>query len=155
MNWHNHLSKELATLGSLGYTKAPGTVGSLVALGGVYVMNAWTESLSIQVFLIIIMSGIALASIKRAVTYFSDDDPQQIIIDEVVGCFVAFYGLPLKGSIVFVCFILFRLFDITKIAGIAYVEKMGEQSWAILADDLVAGLLANVVMRLVFLGILL
>jgi phosphatidylglycerophosphatase A len=136
----------VATLGPLGYTIASGTIGSLVGL-----IIVWFESfLPLSMHLPFI--GISIVSsfyiIAYAAQHFTCHDPKEIIIDEVIGCMIAFYGIPLTFWPTVWCFLLFRFFDITKIFGIRNIEKLSTNSWTILADDIVAALFANLCVRL-------
>lgn len=139
--------KSIATLGPLGYLKAPGTMGSIAALPAVYFFQKCIIGSYLQIFYIIVFAIAALLIIKLAVRQFQDRDPQVIIIDEFIGCFVACYSLQWASHNMIMSFILFRFFDITKLFGIHYLEKACERSWAILIDDIVAGLFANIAVR--------
>jgi phosphatidylglycerophosphatase A len=79
-------------------------------------------------------------------------DPGQIVIDEFAGQAVTFIGLPAvsadKTLIITAVFgfLLFRLFDILKPWPIRKLEKL-PKGWGILADDLMAGLFASIVLH--------
>lgn len=136
----------LATVGPLGYFPASGTFGSLVGLVLVgithYFLDMTTQACVIGLFL---LAGFFI--IKSTLRYFSSCDPREIIIDEVIGCTVAFYGLSLSIYSIVLCFLIFRFFDITKVGGIWYIEKVCKGSWGILLDDIAAALVTNMLMR--------
>ncbi len=138
----------VATVGPLGYFPASGTCGSLVGLVLVglmhYFLDVKTQAWCIGLF---VVAGFFI--IKKTLHYFSSCDPREIIIDEVIGCTVAFYGLSLTIHSTILCFLLFRFFDITKIGGIWYIERVCKGSWGILLDDIVAALFANILMRVI------
>jgi phosphatidylglycerophosphatase A len=68
-------------------------------------------------------------------------DPQWIVIDEWAGLFVALAGLtPSNWTTAFVAFILFRVFDASKVGPVAWAEQL-PGAYGVMADDLVAGIL--------------
>jgi phosphatidylglycerophosphatase A len=85
--------------------------------------------------------------INRALEHFKGyHDPSQIVLDEVIGCLVTFYAVPLNWYSLLAGFLLFRFFDITKWFGIAHAEHL-VGAWGVLMDDVLAGVLANVVLQ--------
>lgn len=82
-------------------------------------------------------------------------DPGEVVADELAGQALTFLALlflanvPLAGNQIWVTailgFILFRLFDITKPWPIRKLEKLSS-GWGILADDLLAGVYAGIVL---------
>jgi phosphatidylglycerophosphatase A len=75
------------------------------------------------------------------------DDPKQIVIDEMVGVWIAILGLPLTVPNLIIGFILFRFFDIAKPLGIRQLEKI-KGGWGVMLDDVLAGVYANVVLQI-------
>jgi phosphatidylglycerophosphatase A len=133
----------LATLGPIGYLPAPGTCGSIAAiflLWGVRGCEAH-YGLSNLVITLLVM-GLSFWIIEGALTVFYGKDPQQIVLDEVVGFFLAMYIFPFKPLYIVLTFILFRLFDIEKPFGIRALEDL-PGAWGIIADDVAAGLMAG------------
>lgn len=92
-------------------------------------------------------------SAQRAKERFQPDgdhgpDPSIIVIDEIVGMWIALYAIPLSVTSVAIAFVLFRAFDIVK----PYPAKEVEQypnGWGIMLDDAVAGIYANIATRIV------
>jgi phosphatidylglycerophosphatase A len=76
-------------------------------------------------------------------------DPKEIVIDELCGYLVATAGHPLSFSSIFCGFILFRLFDIWKPWPVCLAENKLKGGAAIMTDDLVAGICANLIGLLV------
>lgn len=72
-------------------------------------------------------------------------DPQDVIIDEVIGQGIALIGVLSRPDIV-LAFVLFRLFDIVKPWPICILEKRLVGALGILADDVVAGFFALLVL---------
>ncbi len=76
------------------------------------------------------------------------EDPAEVVIDETAGQLLTLFLLPATGFNLCLGFILFRLFDILKPYPIRRLEKIGGGSGIVL-DDLLAGIYANVCIRLV------
>jgi phosphatidylglycerophosphatase A len=139
--------KRIATLGPLGYRVGSGTLGSLVGLLLVWVSTYWFSPF-MQAGIVLVAIGSSFVIVALAARHFTSQDPKEIILDEVVGCLVAFYGIPLTFSSALIGFSLFRFFDISKTCGVGYIERTCKGSWGIVLDDLFAACLANVCTRL-------
>lgn len=70
-------------------------------------------------------------------------DPAEVVIDEVCGYLVAMIGHVLSFSSIATGFLLFRLFDIWKPWPIRSVESNLTGGASIMIDDVLAGILAN------------
>ena len=84
----------------------------------------------------------------RAVLLFEDRDARPIVIDEMAGFLVTLLWLPLNLMTLFLGFVLFRVFDIVKPPPIGILEKRLHGGWGIVLDDVLAGVFANVTLRL-------
>jgi len=73
-------------------------------------------------------------------------DPGVVVIDEVVGMLLTLAFVPVGWAGVLAGFVLFRLFDIIKPYPCARAERL-PGGWGIMADDVLAGVYANVVLR--------
>lgn len=152
----NDMCKQLATLGPIGYAWAPGTLGSCVGLMLMYSLYPVVQTYSFLslLLLILVLCGVFFI-IQRASLLFVCSDPQEIILDEVLGCCIALFGIVWHWRSILVCFVLFRFFDISKTVGIAYLERRYSGPVGIMLDDIYAGLLANILTRsLLYYGIL-
>lgn len=141
----NALLQRLVTLGPLGYLPASGTLASLVTVPFAYLLQYYLS----YWYLSIILLGyiVALYSIKQVLGLFKEADPSEIVIDEVIGCFFVFYTLPFCWITWTIAFILFRVFDISKIGPVGWSEKLPGET-GIMVDDVVAGILSNVCIKL-------
>ena len=147
----SELSARVATLGPIGYAPlAPGAAGTLAALplvyfiGRLHLSGFWYAVLTLGVALF------ALVVIAYALPEFKGDgDPRPIIIDEVAGTVVTFCMAPIAPWSLVLGFILFRTFDTLKIFGIIRIENLSG-SFGILLDDVAAGFLSAVILRVVF-----
>ncbi|TPH33489.1 phosphatidylglycerophosphatase A family protein [Helicobacter pylori] len=130
------------TLFFSGYSKkAPGTIGSLVALLlGLPVLIFSANTL----FLAAIFIGlIAIAQIDKEEEESKIHDSSYIVIDELVGMWLAMAisGLSLAGVVL--SFIFFRIYDITKPSLIGRIDKEVKGGLGVVADDALAGVLAG------------
>lgn len=136
------------TLFFSGYSKkAPGTIGSLVALLlGLPILIFSANTL----FLGAIFVGlIAIAQIDKEEEETKRHDSSYIVIDELVGMWLAMAisGLSLVGVIL--SFIFFRIYDITKPSLIGKIDKEVKGGLGVVADDALAGVLAGLSVLLV------
>ncbi|MFB1335351.1 phosphatidylglycerophosphatase A [Helicobacter pylori] len=130
------------TLFFSGYSKkAPGTIGSLVALLlGLPVLIFSANTL----FLGAVFIGlIAIAQIDKEEEESKIHDSSYIVIDELVGMWLAMAisGLSLAGVVL--SFIFFRVYDITKPSLIGKIDKEVKGGLGVVADDALAGILAG------------
>ncbi|GHR21752.1 phosphatidylglycerophosphatase A family protein [Helicobacter pylori] len=130
------------TLFFSGYSKkAPGTIGSLVALLlGLPILIFSANTL----FLAAILIGlIAIAQIDKEEEESKIHDSSYIVIDELVGMWLAMAisGLSLAGVVL--SFIFFRIYDITKPSLIGKIDKEVKGGLGVVADDALAGVLAG------------
>ncbi len=123
---------------------APGTAGSLVALGlGVLLLRLSPATLAIAIGLAVILG---VWSVRRAAR---GSDPGWVVIDEFAGQWIAM--LPLIGMAPSVpagialaaAFVLFRLFDILKPGPVGWADRRHD-AIGVMADDLIAGAMAAV-----------
>jgi len=124
---------------------APGTVGSLAAL----LLYLPFRRLSWMLFLPIVAMLFAVGTFAadRAEAVLGAKDPPAVIIDEIVGCWVALLAVPPHLVPLLCGFALFRLFDIWKPFPADRVGRL-RGGWGIMLDDLVAGTYANLSVRL-------
>jgi phosphatidylglycerophosphatase A len=139
--------KWIATLGPIGYLPAPGTMGTIAALPLAYGISCMSTPW--QLVIITLLFCISYFVIGGALKYFRNFDPSQIILDEVIGTLVTFCGMTYSPFACIIGFVLFRLLDIFKPFGIHHLEKI-PGSFGILIDDVAAGLLAHLILRLLF-----
>lgn len=138
----------LSTLGPLGYLPGSGTVASVVTLLLVYIIAIAHFSLFVQSMLVLLLCGVSLMLIDKALSVCTSRDPSEIVLDEVMGMLVTFIGIPVTPVAMGIGFILFRLFDITKWCGLRRLQLL-PGAWGVLIDDLAAGLISNLLLQTV------
>lgn len=143
---NNVLAIFLATGFGSGYSPfAPGTAGTLVAVPlAVLFMPAGFVA---QALVVAAVCAVAIWSAGVAAPTFGLKDPGQIVIDEIAGFFVTVAFLPADWPTLAVGFVLFRVLDIVKPAPCRWAETL-PGGLGIVADDLLAGVYANLVIRM-------
>lgn len=152
----NTLHKLFATGLGTGYSPvAPGTVGSAVACGFLYLMRVagparGLETWSWNLLLVVVTGLIFVAGLRSSEKMEAEygADPSCVVIDEWVGMWVSMILVPITWIHLLAGFLLFRLFDIWKPLWINRAEKL-RGGWGIMMDDVVAGVAANMVLQAV------
>ncbi len=126
---------------------APGTVGSLGAIPLHLVLCLLPPGAHLAA--VIAVSVVGTWAAHQTAKELGEKDPQRVVIDEVAGSLIAM-GLVRGHGIVAAAaaLALFRLLDITKPGPIRRAEKLEPAGVGIMADDLLAGLIAGVGIRL-------
>jgi phosphatidylglycerophosphatase A len=137
----------LATGGYVGHAPfASGTFGSLVGLPFVYLISKTTWPMAAIFTIALILGSVWVA--HRAEQQLNAKDPGCIVIDEIAGMCVTMLFIPLTFATGAAGFFLFRLFDVIKPPPARQVEKLMKGGWGVVMDDVVAGVMANMVLRI-------
>ena len=124
---------------------APGTFGSLLGLALVWSVSGWPAGL--LVCFILGFSALAVWVAHEAERIIGGRDPGSIVIDEMAGILIAGAGLPFSFLQAVAVFVLFRVFDIIKPFPVGWLDRRLKGGIGIVLDDLAAGILANLVIR--------
>ncbi len=139
------LSKLIATVFFIGYIPfAPGTFGSLAALAFIWIFRPDVP------MLLVMLSAIFIAGVLSSHAVEKDTgikDGRYIVIDEFVGYLVSVIFLPLTAVYLIAAFFLFRFFDILKPPPIRNLERMFSGGMGVMIDDLVAGVITNIILQ--------
>ncbi len=129
---------------------APGTFGTIAAIPFALV------------FLIVpsCFYGIYIAGLILAAIYFSDQaekilgkkDPGCIVIDEIAGFVVTMSIVPVNIYTIVAGFFIFRFFDIVKFGPVKYFEENFSGGAGVVLDDIMAGVLSGIVLRILYLS---
>ena len=143
----NDLTVFLATGFFTGFLPTmPGTWGTFAGIPLIIITHRLTSIMQVAVTAVFVAFAAYIAG--RAEILFEDRDARPIVIDEMVGFLITLLWLPLNFVTLCLGFILFRLFDIVKPPPITLVEKRLHGGWSIVLDDVLAGVFANVTLRL-------
>jgi phosphatidylglycerophosphatase A len=138
----------LATVGYCGYFPiAPGTVGSAAGLV-FYLLVWWAQSPLFEAALILLLFVTGVWAGTTSERYFGGIDPGPIVLDEVVGMLITLAFIPVGIGGALIGFFLFRLFDVLKPFPAGRFEKL-HGGLGVMADDAMAAIYANIVLRLV------
>ena len=96
----------------------------------------------LNIFNLIFVILIIYPSIKlgdAAEKFYKSKDPQQVVLDEVIGYWIGILFIPFSFSYAVMAFILFRVFDIIKPFPASSLESL-KGGLGIMIDDIIAGL---------------
>lgn len=102
------------------------------------------------VFFVLVFIALSLWAAEASRRILAGNDPSVVVIDEVAGFLLALFLVPLTLGHVCAGFFLFRVFDVFKPFPIKKLEHL-KGGLGIVADDLLAGVYANLSLRLLFL----
>lgn len=128
--------------------KAPGTMGTLAAIPLYLLCSQLPLSVFIAITVFISIVGIWICD--KASTDAGVHDHGAIVWDEIAGFFITMIAVPVSWQTVIVGFILFRTLDIAKPWPISIADKKVGGGFGIMLDDIIAGILACVLMHLIF-----
>jgi phosphatidylglycerophosphatase A len=123
---------------------AAGTVASAIAAAsgaGLLLLSPW-----LLMSAAILATGGGYLAVKRGRI---EGDPGWVVIDEFAGQWITLLALPrptLTG--VALAFILFRVFDITKLGPVGWADRR-HGAFGIMADDVIAGMIAATLLLLI------
>jgi phosphatidylglycerophosphatase A len=142
----NMIARLFATgLGS-GYSPvAPGTAGSAMGLLLFWPLARLPIAAQVAATVVVVLAGIAAAS--HLARCLGIEDPGVVVIDEVAGMWVTLLFLPLTAFTAVVGFLAFRVMDVFKPYPARQLERL-HGGWGIMADDLMAAVYANLLVRI-------
>ena len=132
-------------------SKIPGTFGSLTTIIILYFFfHIIKLSPDIILLGLIIVFFVSFFSITAYIKDNENKDPKEIIIDEFIGQSIPIYLYEISHGVekltgeaiifYFICFVLFRIFDIAKPFPVSFFDKNLKNSFGVVMDDVVAGL---------------
>ena len=151
MFFHKWISTGLG-IGYIG--KGAGTVSAGAACIVWYVFQSGfllPSAFSIWITLLITIIGIWTSG---KVEILWGKDSNRVVIDEIAGMCISLLFVPVTITNMLIAFILFRFFDILKPLYIRRLEIL-PGGWGVMADDILAGIYANIVLQLLIISTLL
>jgi len=146
------------TLFKIGKIKfAPGTIASFITCLLFFLLINFTSIVNIF-FCTLLIALYSFFAINNSFDSFDSNDPQEIVIDEVVGQMLPLLAIPIYETLYiapkeYYCvaaFILFRLFDIWKPFPINYIDKNTEGALGVMLDDVLAGICTIFILIIIF-----
>jgi phosphatidylglycerophosphatase A len=142
------LHKLIATFLGIGYLgKGGGTVAAGV-LSVIWLFVPWGERAYLWQSITTVLVLVAGVWSGNVVDSEWGKDSNKVVIDEVAGMMLTLIFLPVGLKYVLTGLMLFRFFDIVKPLFIRKLEKL-PKGWGVMADDVLAGFYARLVMQLV------
>ncbi len=138
----------VATGGYAGFFPiAPGTVGTLIGI--LFCLLFSNFSLPMYLLSMGTLFFLGCWAAERAEIALAQKDSPKIVIDEVLGYLITMIQIPFSFGNAFAGFIFFRLFDIIKPPPARKIDRQMKGGVAVVLDDAVAGIYANLTMHLV------
>ena len=149
------MPRMIATVFGIGHLRpAPGTWGSLAALPLAYGLHLlggfWLFFLAT-----IIVTGLGWWATQQEIVGQEDQDPSEVVIDEVAGQWIALWPVSFGAMFadvdmlqlwpgILTAFVVFRLFDILKPGPVGWADGL-EGPTGVMRDDVIAGWLSALV----------
>jgi len=126
---------------------ASGTFGSLAGLIIGYALNLINYNLFFIIIPMLFILGVIASNTYQKQT--GEKDSSVIVIDEVVGQLIAMMFVMDDFVLVFISFIIFRLFDIYKPWPASYADKKMTGGFGVMLDDVFAGIYTSIFIFLI------
>ena len=148
INIFNTLFVTMFGLGKIRFI--PGTFGSLATIIILYLcFHILKINSSFIIISLIIIFIYSFSAVTQHTKNSENKDPGEIIIDEFIGQSIPIYLYEISHGtnkepneaiiIYFICFILFRYFDIMKPFPVSYFDQNHKNSFGVIMDDVCAG----------------
>ena len=155
MNKFNLLFITFFKIGKIKF--APGTVASFITCI-LFLLFVNLINIVVIFFCTLLIALYSIIAINNSFDSFDTNDPQEIVIDEVVGQMLPLLAIPIyetlyiapKEYYCIAAFLLFRLFDIWKPFPINYIDINTEGSLGIMLDDILAGIYTIIALIIIF-----
>jgi phosphatidylglycerophosphatase A len=149
------VARLIATFGYVGFLPGPaGTWGAAAAVPVAWALH-WLGGFPLLALATAIVYGLGYWATRIELVDRGDLDPSEIVVDEVAGQWIALWplsaGLWHAGAAAHVfpwpgwvaAFLLFRLFDVTKVGPVGWADRR-KGAQGVMLDDAIAGALAAV-----------
>ena len=131
--------------------KIPGTFGSLASVIILYLFfHIFNLSSKLILIFLIVIFTLSFLAVTLHIKDNENKDPKEVIIDEFIGQSIPIYLYEISHGIeksssesiifYFICFVLFRFFDIVKPFPVSFFDKNFKNSFGVIMDDVCAGL---------------
>ena len=127
--------------------KAPGTVGTLMAIPLYLLLAPLSWPIYLTVVVLSALVGIAICDISAK--KMGEHDHPGIVWDEFVGYWITMFLAPAGWLWIATGFVLFRIFDILKPWPIRWLDRHVAGGFGIMVDDVLAGIAAFVVLHII------
>jgi len=141
--------KIAASVFGVGFAKGGGTIAAIITcivwFAAQY--NLSTPHVFLQLIGVVVITALGIWNGNRVEKDWGKDS-SKVVIDEVAGMAISLVAIPLTWPYMLSALVLFRFFDILKPLYIRRLEKL-PGGWGVMADDVLAGIYANVLLQLI------
>jgi phosphatidylglycerophosphatase A len=131
----------------VGYSPvAAGTAGSLVGLALFWPLSGLGLPAQLAALTLLFFTGVR--SSTAVAVQVGRKDPGLVVVDEVAGMWIALLVLLFTFAVAGLAFVAFRAVDVLKPYPARELEAL-PRGWGIMCDDLMAGVYANLLVRVV------
>ena len=141
------LYKMIATCGGIGNIKGGGTIAAVLYTILWFVIRPSINYMPAQVVIFFVLMVLGVFVSNRLEPAWGKDS-SKIVIDEVAGMSCTLLFVPHQWQYALIGLGAFRFFDIVKPLFISSAEKL-PGGWGVMADDVAAGICANLLLQLV------
>lgn len=125
---------------------APGTFGTAGGVALLILLQGFLGNSLILLFTLLLIP-VAVYISDRMIEILGEDDPGEIVIDEVCGFLVTMLFIPEGTWNLVLGFVLFRVFDILKPYPVRKLDNL-RGGHGVVLDDVAAGIYANIVLQI-------
>jgi len=137
------IASVIATAGGIGFLRKGGGTAAAVVFCIAWYFFPMGYTYQALLLIAILAAGTWSATKMEAVW---EHDSNKIVIDEVAGMMITLAFLPYDGTTIITGCALFRFFDIVKPLGIRRAELL-PRGMGVMADDVLAGIYAQLILR--------
>ncbi|HUU83080.1 MAG TPA: phosphatidylglycerophosphatase A [Phycisphaerae bacterium] len=139
----------IGSVGPLGHAPASGTVTVAVAGIPLFLLIRWlTLPLTWYLVFLALLTAAAVWVHHVGDRLLGEKDSRKLVLDELVGFFVAMTAVPATWQFILAGFLIERGIDIIKVPPANLVEKKVPGGWGVVGDDVIAGLYTLVLLHL-------
>lgn len=138
----------IATAGGIGLLVKGGGTAAAVVFCIIWYLVPIAPACQLLLLAALLAGGIWSANKMEAIW---EHDSNRIVIDEVAGMMITLAFLPQNGWYIITGCVLFRFFDIVKPLGIKRAEML-PRGFGVMADDVLAGIYAQLILRALMMG---
>lgn len=120
--------------------RAPGTVGTLLAVG-LYLLFSQLD-LVMYTLLVAVAAALGIWLCGVASRQLDVHDHPGIVWDEFVGYWITMWAVPADWLWILAGFVVFRVYDIAKPWPVGMLDRHVEGGFGIMIDDMLAGVMA-------------
>jgi phosphatidylglycerophosphatase A len=126
-------------------TENPAVLSTMIVVG--FFVGVWTSGRVAGIVGHKLTRSAELAKAKFQPGEHEVADPSIVVIDEIIGMWLALLFVPKTGIAIAIAFFAFRAFDIVKPPPARQLERI-PNGWGIMLDDIVVGVYANIVAQI-------